>query len=189
MKIFSFILTAMMFTTIAQAKIYTLSSGKWSDSCIWSENYAGATIKAGDVVIVTGQVVLNVHLVVEGTLRIEKGATLLGAKDITIAQSGVFVNNGSTIVGRIMNEGAVSNNLFMETKADIQNCSMMENYNAIVAGNNFESLGGKASGKDSRYYANKAITQCDSTEFAPGVAVLCTTVAEKSEPAPAAVKP
>ena len=163
----------ILFITSAQAKTYIIGSGKWSDPCLWSDNQVGSTIKAGDMVIVTGQVTLTSSLQIEGTLQIEKGATLLGANDITVTKGGVLVNNGSTVVRKIVNEGSINNSLFLETMTDIENRSRIDNTNTILAGNNFESIAGRASGKNSRFYANKAISQCDPSEFDANVGVYC----------------
>lgn len=173
MKQISTILTVMLFITSIQAKTYTIGSGKWSDPCLWSDDQVGSTINAGDVVIVTGQVTLTSSLLIAGTLQIEKGATLLGAKDITVAKGGILVNYGSTVVRKIVNEGSINNSLFLETMTDIENRSMMENTNTVLAGNNFESVAGKACGKDCRFYANNNITQCDPAEFDANVGVYC----------------
>jgi hypothetical protein len=172
MKTVNLVLAAMLFSTAVQAQTYTIGSGKWSDPCSWSDQSVGSIIKAGAVVIITGQVTLTSSLLIEGTLEIEKGATLLSAKDITIAKCGVFVNNGSTVVGRIVNEGSVNNNLFMETTADIENRNSLENYSAVVAGSNFDGLGGNTCGADGRLYVNHTTPQCNSTEPDAGACII-----------------
>lgn len=107
MKAISIIGMAMLLALMVQAKTYTIGSGKWSDPRVWGSQYPGSTIKAGDVVIITGQVTLTTPIVVEGILRIEKGGSMAGMKDLTIAKSGRLINNGSTVVRRIVNEGSI----------------------------------------------------------------------------------
>jgi hypothetical protein len=178
MKTVNLVLAVMLFGTAIQAKTYTIGSGKWSDPCSWSDQSIGTTIKAGDIVIITGQVTLTTPLLVEGTLEIEKGATLLGAKDITIANGGLMVNNGSTVVRRIVNEGSVSNNLFMETTAGIENRSSLENNSTVVAGNNFDSVAGNTCGADGRIYINNTRPQCSSNELDASACILTTNEIE-----------
>ena len=178
MKTINVVLAIMLFGTAIQAKTYTICSGKWSDPCLWPDQSIGSTIKAGDIVIITGQVTLTTPLLVEGTLEIEKGATLIGSKDITIAKGGVLVNNGSTVVRRIVNEGSVSNNLFMESTADIENRSCMENNSTVVAGNNFAGIGGETCGTDGRIYINNTAPQCDSNDLDASACILTTNEIE-----------
>ena len=86
-----------------QRKTYTLNSGKWSDACVWNGEYIGSTIKADDVVIITGQITMNTSLVVEGTLQVEHGAGMVGMKDLVVAKGGKFINNGNTVMKRMLN--------------------------------------------------------------------------------------
>jgi hypothetical protein len=157
MKTISAILAIMLFTIAARANTYIISSGKWTDPCLWSGEYTGSTIKAGDTVIITGQVILSVPLVVEGTLRVDKGATLAGRGDITVAPTGTLVNNGSIVVRKIVNEGAVLNNLFVETVQDIENRNNMQSGSMVLAGNNFDNTCGQTSGRSGRFCASNII--------------------------------
>lgn len=70
----------------------------------------GSTIKADDVVIITGQVIINTPLVIEGILQIEKGAGIISTADITVAQSGTLINNGNVVAkGFVKQNGSGTN--------------------------------------------------------------------------------
>jgi hypothetical protein len=47
------LIAAILTLTTANAKTYTIASGKWSDVAVWGGQYIGSTIKADDVVIIT----------------------------------------------------------------------------------------------------------------------------------------
>lgn len=174
-----YITIAAIFTlAAANAKTYTVGSGKWSDASVWGGQYIGSTIKAEDEVIITGQVTMNTSIVVEGTLKVEKGAGIVGNKDLVVAKSGKFVNNGNTVVKRIVNAGTISNNMIMEAMMDITNQSTIENNNNMVAGNNFDNFGGNASGNGGAYFVNNNISSSPSAKFGSDVKVFYGNIIE-----------
>ena len=171
MKILYTILAASFITNIANAKTYTVSSGKWTDKKIWNNEYPGTTIKADDVVIITGQVTMNEGIVVEGTVTVEKGACMIGMKDLVILKSGKFINNGNTVMKRIVNEGSIDNNLIMEAMMDIDNKGNIGNNNNMVAGNNFENFGGKAAGNSGAYFIENSVYTSPASSFGKDIKV------------------
>ena len=171
MKVISLMVTVMLFSSSLTAKTYTIGSGKWTDPRVWGNEYIGSVIKAGDVVIIKGHITLTIPLLVEGILQLERGASIMGMKDLTVAQTGRFVNNGNTVVRSIINEGSICNNCVMEAMSNIQNTSTIENNHNMLAGNNFSSAGGNAYGKGGRIYANNSATVSVSTELGLGVNV------------------
>ena len=177
------ILAAILMITSANAKTYTVGSGKWSDASVWGGQYIGSTIKADDVVIITGQMTMNTSIVVEGTLQVEKGAGMVGMKDLVVTKSGKFVNNGNTVVKRILNEGSISNNMIMEAMLDITNKSAIENNNNMVAGNNFDSFGGNAAGKGGAYFINNNVSSSPSAKFGSDVKVFYGNMIENESTA------
>ncbi len=162
---------AIFATTVSFAKTYTVGSGKWSDAKVWNNEYAGSTIKAEDVVIVTGNMTVNTSIVVEGTLQVEKGASLVGMKDLVIAKGGKFVNNGNTVLKNIINQGTVNNNMMMEAMGNIENRASIENNNNMVAGNNFSNISGTAAGNSGAYFVNNVISNSSSAKFGNDVRV------------------
>ena len=154
MKTLYVIFVATFISNFATAKTYTLASGKWTDAKIWNNNYPGTTIKAEDIVIIKGQVTMNTGIIVEGSLTVDKGAFMVGMKDLVISKSGKFVNNGNTVMNRIVNEGTINNNLIMEAMTDVDNKGLIENNNNMVAGNNLENFGGTAKGTNGAYFVN-----------------------------------
>ncbi len=184
MKTFYTILALTLATEFADAKTYTLGSGKWTDAKIWNNDYPGTIIKADDVVIITGQVTMNTGIVVEGMLTVEKGAFMFGMKDLVISKSGRFINNGNTVMKRIINEGSISNNLVMETMNDMDNKGLIENNNNMVAGNNFENMGGDAKGNGGAYYVNNNVFTSPSSNFGVQVKVFYGNEIENSKDAP-----
>jgi hypothetical protein len=181
MKIFYTILAAILLTNFAAAKTYTLGSGKWTDAKVWNNDYPGTTIKASDVVIITGQVIINTGIVVEGTLTVDKGAFMVGMKDLVISKSGRFVNNGNTVMNRIVNEGIINNNLLMEAMSDVDNKGSIQNNNNMVAGNNFENFGGNANGNGGAYYVNNNVFTSPASKFGAQVKVFYGSEIENSQ--------
>src|SRR5580704_2630246 len=131
------ILIILIITNSLYAKTYTLTSGKWTDQELWGDNYPGAIIKSGDIVIVTGSVVINIPVTIEGTLQIEKGASMLGNKDLIISRNGTFINNGNTVMEHIVNEGTIMNSMSMDAINNIDNTGHINNTSNMVAGNDF----------------------------------------------------
>jgi hypothetical protein len=171
MKTFYTILALTLAAEFVDAKTYTLGSGKWTDAKIWNNDYPGATIKSDDVVVITGQVTVNTGIVVEGTLTVEKGAFMVGMQDLVISKSGKFVNNGNTVMHRIINEGTIDNNLVMESMNDMDNKGLIENNNNVVAGNNFDNYGGNAKGNGGAYYVNNNVHTSPASNFGVQVKV------------------
>ena len=180
MKNFSTLFAAIIIFSTVNAKTYTVGSGKWSDASVWGGQYIGSVIKADDVVIVTGQMTMNTSIVVEGTLTVEKGAGMIGMKDLVVAKTGKFVNNGNTVMKRIVNEGSISNNLIMEAMMDIDNKGAIENNNNMVAGNNFDNFGGNAAGKGGAYFVNNNVSASASAKFGSDVKVFYGSAIENS---------
>lgn len=179
-KLYTFLTAAIILSFNTQAKTYTLGSGKWNDANTWNGEYAGNTIKAGDVVVVTGQVTVTNAVLVEGTLKVEKGASMVGMKDLVITKTGTFINNGNTVMKRIINEGTIENNLIMEAMLDIENRGSMENSNNVVAGNNMQNYGGNAKGSGGAYFINNNITTSPSAKFGSDVKVFYGNAIENS---------
>lgn len=174
---------SVLMITAANAKTYTVSSGKWTDAGIWNGEYPGTTIKADDVVIINGHVTMNTAIVVEGTVQVEKGASMIGMKDLYVARSGKFVNNGNTVMKRIINEGTIDNNLIMEAMMDIDNKGGIGNNNNMVAGNNFNNYGGNAAGNGGAYFVNNNVTASHTAKFGNDVRVLYGNTIENTQAA------
>ena len=173
-------LGAMLMMNLGFAKTYTLGSGKWNDAKIWDKEYAGATVKADDIVIITGQVTVTEGIVVNGTLQIDKGASMVGMKDLVIGKTGTFVNNGNTVMKRIINEGYINNNLLMEAMMDFDNKGKIENNNNVVAGNNFDNYSGSVEGRGGAYYINNTINTSPTATFSKNVDVFYGNAVENS---------
>lgn len=174
--LFAFIL---IFAAV-NAKTYTVTSGKWSDASVWGGQYIGSTIGVNDVVIITGQMTMNTSIVVEGTLQVDKGAGMIGMKDLVVARNGKFVNNGNTVMKRIINEGTINNNLTMEAMMDIDNKGSIANNNNMVAGNNFDNFGGNVAGNGGTYFVNNNVSASASAKFGSDVKVFYGSAIENS---------
>lgn len=173
MKKLYFILAAALLTaTAAEAKTYTVNSGKWTDAAAWNGEYAGTTIKEGDVVIIAGNVTMNTNVVIEGTVKIEKGASMVGMKDMVVTKTGMLVNNGNTVMKTIVNEGIISNNLILETMVNFENKGIVGNDNSIVAGNNIHLYDGNAAGNGGTYFANNNVVTSPAAVVGSDVKVL-----------------
>jgi hypothetical protein len=180
MKSLYILIATTLIANATFAKTYTVGSGKWTDASIWTNGYPGTTISADDEVIVNGQLTMNTGIVVEGKLQVEKGSAMVGMKDLMIAKSGSFVNNGNTVMKRIINEGSIQNNLIMETMMDFDNKGKIENNNNVVAGNNFDNFGGNVNGKSGAYYVNNVVHTSPSTVIGKDVKVFAGNAIEGS---------
>lgn len=181
MKKFYSVISLTIFVLSLSAKTYIVSSGKWTDASAWNLEYPGTVISPEDEVIISGQVTMNTGIVVEGTLRVEKGASMVGMKDLVISKSGKFVNNGNTVMKKILNEGTIHNNLIMESMMDIDNKGVIGNNNNMVAGNNFSNIGGKADGKAGAYFVNNTVMNSASSEISKDTKVFYGSKVELSE--------
>ncbi len=160
---------AMMIMNAVFSKTYTLGSGKWNDARIWGNDYAGTTVNIGDVVIITGQVTITENITINGKLQIEKGACVVGLKDLVIEKPGMLVNYGSVVMKRIINQGTIYNNLLMEATMDIENHGKIENNNNVVAGNDFDSNTGNMGGNGGAYYVNNTLKTSNTSTFGKNV--------------------
>lgn len=170
------VLLFIQYSTYAQhaaAKTYILCSGKWTDKAVWNNDYPGTTIKANDVVIIIGDVIVNVNIIIEGTLQIEKGAKLIGIKDLSISRTGKLINNGSTAMRCITNEGYISNNLLLEGISELANYGNIENNSLAISGTDFPNIGGMANGKAGIYIANSSVLVSPASEFGCNTQMLC----------------
>jgi len=166
----------IQYSTFAQhvaAKTYNVCSGKWTDAAVWNNNYPGTTIKENDVVIITGDVIVNANIIIEGTLQIDKGAKLIGMKDLLISKTGKLINNGSTVMRCITNEGYISNNLLLEAISEIANYGNIENNSLAVSGTNFPNVGGTANGKAGIYIVNNSVLVSPTSKFGSNIQLLC----------------
>ncbi|MBL0308588.1 MAG: hypothetical protein IPP77_02540 [Bacteroidetes bacterium] len=179
-KLYTLLMVSFLAASNVSAKTFVVTSGKWTDAAVWNQAYPGNVIAADDEVIISGQVTMNTGIVVEGTLTVEKGASMVGMKDLMISKSGKFVNNGNTVMKRIMNEGTIDNNLIMESMMDIDNKGMIGNNNNMVAGNNFSNYGGKAEGKTGAYFVNNNVFNSPSSEFSKETKVFYGSQFEES---------
>ncbi len=184
MKKLYILLTAALFTaTVAQAKTYVVNSGKWTDAAAWNGDYAGTTISEGDVVIITGSVTMNTNVVVAGTVKVEKGASMVGMKDLVVTKTGMLVNHGNTVMKTIVNEGIINNNLVLETMVNFENKGIIGNDNTIVAGNNIHLYDGKAEGNGGTYFANNTVVSNSAAVIGKDVKVLEGGILMDEQPA------
>lgn len=180
-KLYTILAAALLTASVAEAKTYVVSSGKWTDAAAWNGDYAGTTINEGDVVIIAGNVTMNTNVVVAGTVKIEKGASMVGMKDLVVTKTGMLVNNGNTVMKTIVNEGIINNNLILETMVNFENKGIIGNDNTIVAGNNIHLYDGKAEGKGGTYFANNTVVSSTAAEIGKEVKVLEGGILELDE--------
>lgn len=171
-KLYIILAAALLTASAAEAKTYTLGSGKWTDAAIWNGDYAGTTVKEGDVVIIAGNVTMNANVVIAGTVKIEKGGSMVGMKDMVVTSTGMFVNHGNTVMKSIVNEGVINNNLILETMVNFENKGIIGNDNSIVAGNNIHLYNGNAAGKGGTYFANNNVITSPAAVIGSDVKVL-----------------
>ena len=172
MKTLYTLITILALVTSANAKTYVASaSGKWNDVTIWNNDYPGTTIAAGDEVIVKGNITLNTSLVIEGTLTLEKGGMMVSNKDVVIAKSGKFNNNGNLVSKSIINEGELNNAMLVESMGSFENKGTINNNSMAVAGTNFANYGGTAQGNNGAYFVNNNVQTSPAAKFGDDVKV------------------
>lgn len=155
-----------------EARTFTaVQSGKWTDPKLWQPYYPGSVISAEDSVIVNSNVTLNTGLIIHGDLKITKGSTLQGNKDVLVEKSGSLSNQGNTVFGRLTNEGKVDNDLILETMQDFRNNGIINNSNTTVAGTHLLNESGTATGNGGSYFANGTVVSQPNATFGKKVEV------------------
>src|ERR1700761_2871742 len=97
---------------------------------------------------------------------------MLGLKDLVIAKSGTFINNGNTAMDHIINQGNVMNNKSMEAITNIDNSGRVNNTSNMVAGNNFNNSG-TVEGKKSTYFVQNSLVNSGASKFGTEVKFFC----------------
>jgi hypothetical protein len=156
----------------ANATTYkTTSHGKFTDERIWQPSYPGSTVKAGDSIIISSQVVLNVPVAVEGFFLIEKGAALQGNKELAIAKGGYLTNKGNTVVKRLSNDGQINNELVLEAMLEVENTGIMNNTSATFAGSTLLNRGGILDGNKGSYFSNNSVIASPNSIYGKDIKV------------------
>lgn len=126
-----------------------LSSGKWS--VLYSKN----TVEAGTKLVITGDVTVDVPLLIEGTIEITKGASLLGLRTVYVTPAGRLLNQGSIVFNSLFNSGHITNNSIIELMYDLENDGILQNNHLINCGRAFYCNKGTVKGSNSRYYIGR----------------------------------
>ncbi|MEX0812351.1 MAG: hypothetical protein WD048_09045 [Chitinophagales bacterium] len=126
----------------ASAAVYTASGmGNFNDENIWTPEYPGNHIKAGDTVKITGQLKLNKDVLIDGMVLIYEEASLVGSSNLIIMEDAWLINKGLALVGGITNQGIVYNKHIMETSSDFINSGKILNNESVVVGQIMENIG------------------------------------------------
>jgi hypothetical protein len=166
------ILVCLLLSSVASAKTFTIvNSGKWSDVSIWQDGIVSNQIEEGDVVLVKSHIMINIDLIVKGTLIVDKGFSMMSNKSIFIDKSGKFINDGNVSVKRLFNEGTISNNAMLESMLDIENKGVLDNNVNMVAGSNLLNFGGNVKGRNGTYFANSSVVSSPSATFSKDINV------------------
>ncbi len=165
-------LVCLLTASVVSAKTFTIvNSGKWSDASIWQDGSVSNQIEEGDVVLVKSHIMINVDLIVKGTLIVDKGFSMMSNKSIFIAKSGKFINDGNVSVKRLFNEGIINNNAMLESMLDIENKGILDNNVNMVAGSNLLNFGGNVKGRNGTYFANSSVVSSPSATFSKDINV------------------
>ncbi len=165
-------LAAIAIVNFSYATTYTaINSGKWSDANTWDKEAPGATISANDEVIIKNHITMNTDVTVNGTLKLEKGTSMMSNKSLVIGAEGKMINNGNLTVKRIYNEGSIINNAMLEAMNEIENKGNIDNNQNMVAGTNLMNFGGKAAGTKGTYFANGSVIASTDAKFGNDVKI------------------
>jgi hypothetical protein len=165
-----YILVCLLLSSGVSAKTFTIvNSGKWSDVSIWQDGSVSNQIEEGDVVLVKSHIMINVDLIVKGTLIVDKGFSMMSNKSIFITKSGKFINDGNVSVKRLFNEGIINNNAMLESMLDIENKGILDNNVNMVAGSNLLNFGGNVKGRNGTYFANSSVVSSPSATFSKDI--------------------
>ncbi len=142
-KIGGLLLAAMLSLGFsASATTHTIAgNGSFNDTKLWAAGYPGNVIYEGDTVLLSGNIDLNVDVVIKGALLIKSNARLSGTKNIVVMDAGLLMNNGITIVEGITNRGMVFNKSILETRKDMINTGKVINNQSMVVGNILDNVG------------------------------------------------
>lgn len=126
----------------ASATTHTISgNGNYNDTKLWSAGYQGNVIFEGDTVMLSGNITMNVDVVVKGAIFIKSQARFTGNKNLVVMDEGLVMNNGMTIVDAISNRGTVYNKSILETHKDFINTGKVFNNQSMVVGNILDNVG------------------------------------------------
>ena len=130
----------------AYARVAYLKSGKWS------QIYQYHHIEPQDTVIVSGNVVIDMPLLIQGKLEITAGANFSGFKPLNIAPGGSLINYVNLVVRSILNNGLIQNNSIIDLLEDLENVGSLQNNHVINCARSFYCHKGSMSGTNSQYY-------------------------------------
>lgn len=114
------------------AKTYTLTSGKWSDL------YADTCIDENIEVRITGTVILDRPIMIEGTLTIENRAMLIGLERIRITETGRLCNDSVIMADCPNNKGTIQSNNALSVIDNVNNAGTINNGDLMVAGKSID---------------------------------------------------
>jgi len=154
-KIGGLLLAAMLSLSFsASATTMTVNgNGNFNDAKLWVDGYPGNVIHEGDTVMLSGNINLNVDVVIKGALIVKNNARFSGSKNLVIMDQGLLANNGITIVEGITNRGMVFNKSILETSKDLINTGKVINNQSMVVGNILDNVG-TISGNGGQLIAN-----------------------------------
>lgn len=130
-KIYLIVVLCMLCSN-TKANTYTLTSGKWS------EIYDDSCVDEGIEVRITGTVILDRPIMIEGTLTIEDKAMLIGLERITITESGRLCNEGVIMAERLSNKGTVQSKHAISFIDDVSNSGTIDNGDLMIAGKSID---------------------------------------------------
>lgn len=133
-------LLSLSFSASATTHIIS-GNGNYNDQKLWSDGYQGNVIFEGDTVLLSGNINMNVDLVVKGAIFVKNQSRFTGSKNLIIMDEGLMVNNGMTIVDAVTNRGTLVNKNILETAKDFINTGKIFNNQSMVVGNILDNVG------------------------------------------------
>lgn len=142
-KLAGLLLAALMSLSFsASATTHTITgNGNYNDTKLWSAGYQGNVIFEGDTVMLSGNITMNVDVVVKGAMFVKSQARFTGSKNLIVMDGALFMNNGMTIVEAVTNRGTLFNKNILETNKDFINTGKVFNNQSMVVGNILDNTG------------------------------------------------
>ena len=91
--------TMVFFNNIGVPPFINPAPSAYNNPANWSGGYPGATIAAGDVVIIKGLCEFNISVTNNGTIKLERDLLFFGNYTLKVMPGVTFTNNGSVRLG------------------------------------------------------------------------------------------
>lgn len=152
-----FIILALSTTFCSDAMVFSVEGdGKWTNQANWDGAFPGKTNFLGDTIVIDAFITLNTDITIEGVVLVTETGSLLGNKQIEISPTGTLINEGNSIVKKIVNNGLIVNRLILECTGDLLNYNTIKNYETVLVGSSIYNTGA-INGDGGQYFSGEVL--------------------------------